>query len=88
MGGLALVKWWLLAMPHYVVVVFFMGGNQRGGLITILAFFSAVANLFTAKYPEDLFKLVVGLNRWSIKVFAYASLMTDEYPPLRRRGAD
>ncbi len=85
--GLVLVKWWLLAIPHYIVVAFFQGGgnreNQFPGLVLILAFFAAVALLFTGKYPEDIFKLVVGMNRWSYRVAAYAALMTDQYPPFR-----
>jgi len=83
--GLALVKWWLLAIPHYVVVAFFCGGwgEARVGLVVILAIFGAVALLFTGKYPEDIFKFVVGMNRWTYRVCAYAALMTDRYPPFR-----
>jgi len=84
--GLVLVKWWLLAIPHYIIVAFFQGsGGDRGGpgLAPILAIFAAVALLFTGKYPESIFKLVVGFNRWTYRVCAYASLMTDEYPPFR-----
>ena len=84
--GLVLIKWWLLAIPHYIIVAIFQGsGGDRGGpgLAPILAIFAAVALLFTGKYPEDIFKLVVGFNRWSYRVCAYASLMTDEYPPFR-----
>lgn len=84
--GLVLIKWWLLAIPHYIVVAIFQGsGGDRGGagLVPILAIFGAVALLFTGKYPEDIFRLVVGMNRWSYRVAAYASLMTDEYPPFR-----
>ncbi len=84
--GLVLVKWWLLAIPHYMVVAFFQGGggeNGGGGMVSILAILAAVALLFTGKYPEDIFKLVVGLNRWTFRVAAYASLMTDKYPPFR-----
>ena len=84
--GLVLIKWWLLAIPHYIVVAIFQGrGGDRGGpgLTNILAIFAAVALLFTGKYPEDIFKLVVGMNRWSYRVCAYAALMTDEYPPFR-----
>jgi len=83
--GLVLVKWWLLAIPHYIVVAFFQGGwgRNNAGLVSILAIFAAVALLFTGKYPEDIFKLVVGMNRWSYRVAAYAALMTDKYPPFR-----
>jgi len=84
--GLVLVKWWLLAIPHYCVIFFFQGaaGERRGGgLVPILAIFAALALLFTGKYPEDIFKLVVGMNRWTIRVIGYASLMTDKYPPFR-----
>ena len=84
--GLVLIKWWLLAIPHYIVVAFLQGGAGKtngGGLVFILAIFAGIALLFTGKYPEDIFKLVVGMNRWAYRVAAYASLMTDEYPPFR-----
>ncbi len=84
--GLVLVKWWLLAIPHYIVLALFQGGGgeeSRVGLTFILAIFGAVAVLFTGKYPDDIFKLVIGMNRWSLRVCAYASLMTDKYPPFR-----
>ncbi len=83
--GLVLVKWWLLAVPHYIVLAFIQGGagESRGGLTLIFAIFAAIALLFTGKYPGDIFKLVVGMNRWTYRVAAYASLMTDEYPPFR-----
>ena len=83
--GLVLIKWWLLAIPHYIVVVIFQGGWGEGntGLVFILAIFAAVALLFTGKYPKDIFNLVVGMNRWSYRVAAYAALMTDQYPPFR-----
>jgi hypothetical protein len=84
--GLVLVKWWLLAIPHYILVGVFQGGyggRGGGGLTFFLAIIAAIALLFTGKYPEDIFKLVMGFNRWSYRVAAYASLMTDEYPPFR-----
>ncbi len=82
--GLVLVKWWLLAIPQYIIVSIFMGsGEGGGGLVFVLAIIAAIVLLFTGKYPESIFKLVVGMNRWAFRVYAYASLMTDEYPPFR-----
>ncbi len=84
--GLVLVKWWLLAIPHLIIVGLFMGGyggRGGGGLVSILAIIAAIILLFTGKYPEDIFKLVVGMNRWSYRVYAYVALMTDQYPPFR-----
>jgi len=82
---LALVKWWLLAVPHYIVVGVFQGGAgfYEFGLTFILAVFAGVALLFTGRYPEDIFRLVVSMNRWTFRVLAYAALMTDAYPPFR-----
>src|SRR5919198_4176690 len=50
--GLALVKWWLLALPHYLVVGVFAGGASLGwlsgwgwgfgGLISLLAVIAGV----------------------------------------------
>jgi hypothetical protein len=95
--GLVLVKWWLLAIPQYVIIGIFGGGwwlgwwepsdarwaGDRPGLIGVLVLFAAVALLFTGRYPATIFALVMGLNRWVYRVVAYATLMTDQYPPFR-----
>ncbi len=83
--GLALVKWWLLAIPHYIVIGVLQGGAgfYEFGLTFILTIFAGVTLLFTGRYPSDIFRLVIGMNRWTFRVLAYAALMTDEYPPFR-----
>ena len=80
---LVLVKW-LLAIPHLLVVGIFQGwGSRYIGLIGVLVLIAAVANLFTGRYPQGIFDLVLGMNRWSYRVYAYVALMTDRYPPFR-----
>ena len=85
--GLVLVKWWLLAIPHYVVVGLLVGSsttsNGRAGLLNVLIVIAAVILLFRGRYPRPLFDLIVGFNRWIFRVISYAALMTDEYPPFR-----
>ena len=72
---LPLVKWFL-AIPHFVVLAFLWIGVV---FCTIIAWF---AILFTGGYPRGLFDFVVGVMRWSLRVDAYAVLLTtDEYPP-------
>jgi hypothetical protein len=80
---LALVKWWLLAIPHYLIIGVLLGGIglHWGGLVLILTLLAGVILLFTSRYPADLFRIIVGANRWSFRVLAYVALMTDRYPP-------
>jgi hypothetical protein len=99
--GLVLVKWWLLAIPHYLILSVFIGGGiwlgsraassdsgwDSGGagvsLLGLLVFISAVALLFTGRYPRPLYDFVLGIDRWALRVAGYVGLMTDRYPPFR-----
>jgi hypothetical protein len=82
--GKVLVKWWLLAIPHYFVLGILLDGSGRYfGLIDVLVVIAAVTLAVTTRYPAPLFDLIIGLNRWVLRVAAYALLMTDSYPPFR-----
>jgi hypothetical protein len=100
--GLVLTKWWLLAIPHYLIVSIFIGGGiwlgSRAGtadngwddswgagvsLVSLLICIAAIVVLFTGRYPRSLYDFVLGMDRWALRVAAYAALMTDRYPPFR-----
>lgn len=95
--GLVLVKWWLLAIPHYLIVGLLYGGVftlswrngdtntgwQGAGIIGLLVFVALLVLLIRGAYPQGLFDLIMGLQRWGARVGAYALLLTDEYPPFR-----
>ena len=125
-------KWWLLAIPHYMVVMLFAGmqallqnavntlllgfavlGSAKDGekevfehgvtliiiaasslpfaiiaaigLMGALVLIAAVTLLFRGQYPQDIFGLVMGMQRWSNRVSGYAALLYDDYPPFRFR---
>ncbi len=99
--GLVLVKWWLLALPHYLVLAVFVGGGVWlgtgswdgdgigddgwgfGGLVALLVLVAGVVLLFRGRYPVPLYDFVLGMDRWALRVTAYALLLTDAYPPFR-----
>jgi hypothetical protein len=55
----------------------------RHRLVTILAVSICVTLLVRGNYPQGIFDAVLGMDRWAIRVAAYAALMTDAYPPFR-----
>ena len=60
------------------------------GLITLLAVIAAIILAVSGRYPQRIFDLLMGLNRWCYRVLACVTLMRDEYPPFRldTGGAD
>jgi hypothetical protein len=95
--GLVLIKWWLLAIPQYVMILaFFTAGAVQIqlhpgewisvpllSLVSLLLTFAVVALVLTGRYPKGVYDFVLGLNRWAIRVGVYAALLRDEYPPFR-----
>ncbi len=76
-----LVNWmplvkWFLAIPHVIILCFLWIGAI---IAVILAWF---AILFTGIHPKGIHDYIVGVIRWSLRVEAYAILLTtDKYPP-------
>jgi hypothetical protein len=72
-----LVKW-ILVIPHIIVLILLFVG------VLLSTIFALLAILFTGKYPKSIFNFVEGFLRWTLRVSAFALLLTtDEYPPFR-----
>lgn len=67
--------WLYVGVPHGIIL------SALGALAEAILFICWFIILFTGKFPEGMFKLVVGYLRWSLRVGAYSGFMTDEYPP-------
>lgn len=65
----------ILAIPQLLIIY------ALGTVVSIITFIAWFAILFTRRYPKGLFDLVVGLNRWTVNVYAYMALLRSEYPP-------
>ena len=69
---------WFLAIPHIIILCFLEIG------VVLCSVFVWFTILFTGRYPKGVFDFVEGVLRWSLRVTAYAILLTtDEYPPFR-----
>jgi Domain of unknown function (DUF4389) len=92
--GLPLIGWWLVGVPQYVIAGIIGGGTGLGlvgahrsfeapSLIGVLVCVAGVLLLIGRGYPRNVFELVMGFNRWSLRVLAYGTFLTPEYPPFR-----
>ena len=102
--GLVLVKWWLLAIPHYLVLAFFLGGgwyvasgtandsSRPCGVGPDRADGGDRGSRPPLHRPLPAVHLRPGPRHepLGLRVAAYVALMTDEYPPFRldMGGAD
>jgi Domain of unknown function (DUF4389) len=81
--GLPLLGWWLLGLPQFCIAGIFVGAGWSLGLIGILVLVAGALLLVNDRYPTDIFDLVLGLDRWVLRVVAFGTFMTRQYPPFR-----
>jgi hypothetical protein len=86
--GLPLIGWWLLGIPQYVIAGLLSGGGlgwgrYGGGVVGVLVLVVGLLLLFKNRYPRDVFDVMMGFNRWVVRVGVYALFLTPQYPPFR-----
>jgi hypothetical protein len=84
MGGGQQLQWssmpgMPMAIPHYIVLWFISIAG------VIILFLSWWAILFIGRYPRVFFDFIVWWFRWGVRVYSYAYLVTDKYPPFSGR---
>jgi hypothetical protein len=66
---------WILAIPHWIIVGVLLFVSS------IVMFIHIIYVIIFGKPHPEMFRLLVGINRWTARVTLYLYLITDEYPP-------
>jgi hypothetical protein len=74
---------WLYCLIPHGFLLFFLG--IAAGFVQFIAWW---AILFTGKYPQGMYNFVLNYYRWSLRVMAYMSYMTDVYPPFNGKEVE
>lgn len=72
----------VLIVPH-VIVLYALA--IAAALVQFIGWFAA---LFTGRLPQGTADFLLGYLRWSTRVYAYESLLTDQYPPFELADCD
>jgi hypothetical protein len=66
--------WLYIGVPHFFLLAIV------GIWSAILSFVTFWAVLFTAKFPESIFKFQIGVHNWSLRLQAVLANLVDGYP--------
>ena len=81
--GLPLIGWWLLGIPQFCIAGIFAGADGRSDWSASSCSSPASCCCSRTVARAEIFDLVLGLNRWVLRVVAYGAFMTRESPPFR-----
>ncbi len=84
-GWAALTILWikLIALIPHAIVLAFLGIAQA-----VVAFVAQIVVVITGTYPDGMFRFILGVMRWNTRVLAFASSLTDRYPPFSLSADD
>jgi hypothetical protein len=64
-----------LVIPHFIVWYFY----ALAAIVVLIAAWFAI--VFTGRYPRGMYDFIAGFSRFQTRLYGYAYLLTDEYPP-------